>query len=201
MHCLNRFMLLAVVSLVFLTLPSISSACSPTATPPNSPDYFTLAERTKAADIVFDGTLLGRPKANAGIIEVHHYFKGNGPAQVYLVGLGNGPDCRPGVAVGERVIFFAMGNPQDVLSVPEQFPATATQRLAAETQAELVILAGSAIEPIPHSSAVPVYAPFHLGIRDWLVIGSGSIIALILATLYYRKRLRYYAVLRFLGVF
>ena len=96
-----------------------ADACSP---PPGGFPKFTVADRTEAAEIVLEGTVAALTDEDilgyfhSATVDVRQYFKGQGPATVDISGFGNPGLCLSRVGTGDRLIFYARGDPSNGLS-------------------------------------------------------------------------------------
>lgn len=109
-------MLICLVPIACVIRPTPAAACS-TVVPTLGPRIvYTPAERTRAAMIVFEGTVIerhGNPYDGLAVIEVARYFKGHGPSHLQIAGIARG--CGTGPIVGAHRIFFATGDPETQL--------------------------------------------------------------------------------------
>ena len=73
--------------------PAAAPVCACTPPPGGLPDY-TVADRTNAAEVVLEGTVLALTReseyinVNTATVHVHQYFKGIGPAIATISGFG-----------------------------------------------------------------------------------------------------------------
>lgn len=124
-------------------------ACTP---PPGGlPDY-TPADRTHAAEVVLEGTIIGRvdlnghPWLDTALVRVHRYFKGAGPAWVTISHFGPGSLCLSEVYIGQRAIFYAKGDPETGLVAHYLSQFDAVDPVWPEIVAEVIAAAGQ--EPV-----------------------------------------------------
>ncbi|WP_110518420.1 hypothetical protein [Herpetosiphon llansteffanensis] len=96
--------------------PTLALAC--TQPPPGvRRDPSTTADRVNAAQIVFEGTVIGGQQSGStgpiytATIEVHQYFKGVDNKIVTVDGFGDGASCRASVKVGDQRFFFIQVGP------------------------------------------------------------------------------------------
>lgn len=128
--------------LVFLVVAWFWLVLTPTSSvlaclPAGRFDY-TVTERTHDAELVFEGTVLKTNNLDSTVVEgdfgnigagsststgsygatvaVHQYFKGSGPEIIEIVGFGFGGSCLSSVFPGSNFIFFANGNPSELLT-------------------------------------------------------------------------------------
>ena len=98
--------------LVMPTRPAL--ACTP---PPGGLPPYTVADRTNAAKVVLEGTIVALTDADdygaikIATVDVQRYFKGGGPAVVRIANFGPGALCLSSVSVGQHWIFYATGDP------------------------------------------------------------------------------------------
>ena len=87
-------------------------ACTP---PPGGLPHYTVADRTHAAEVVLEGTVIALSDEDALVytatVHVRQYFKERGPVIVTVSALGWSSLCLSPVRVGERWIFYAAGDP------------------------------------------------------------------------------------------
>jgi hypothetical protein len=124
-------------------------ACTP---PPGGlPDY-TPADRTEAAEVVLEGTIVGRvdtsgyPWLETALVKVHRYFKGTGPALVTISHFGPGALCLSEVYIGQRAIFYTRGDPDTGLVAHYLSQFDAVDPVHPEVVAEVIAAAGQ--EPV-----------------------------------------------------
>jgi hypothetical protein len=173
------------VVLALWAVPAL--ACTP---PPGGLPVYTIAQRVAAADVVLEGTVtqvstITIPDDTA-TIQVQRFFKGSGPATVTITDFGPGAMCRSQVAVGNRFIFFARGDPATMMeanylgqfdAVAPADPDTIAEVIAAlnttpraylpmvlavevpppvPPTSTIVPLAGAAPAPTPSSTRIPL---------------------------------------------
>lgn len=157
-NCLGRLLkhlCLILISVIVLTLvivlaltrPASSPVCACTPPPGGLPDY-TVADRTNAAEVVLEGTVVAlTDEDNYGAIktatvQVHQYFKDIGPAIVTISGFGPPSLCLSPVHVGERWIYYATGDPSTGLSAHYLSQFDAVDPADPQTIAEVVAAVG-----------------------------------------------------------
>lgn len=109
---------------IFLPPIAPAYACVPTIMPPHANEFTPAgtyaAERTQAASVVFEGTVISSDLQDnirqTVIVQVHRYYKSTGstPGAVTLEGY-NIINCLQHVSMGERLIFYATGDPAGIL--------------------------------------------------------------------------------------
>jgi len=91
-------------------LPPPAFACTP---PPGGLPHITTAERTNAAEIVLEGTVVdgtnqqGEPEYPLLVVKVQvlQYLKGGGPAIITIDGFGQGSLCLAEARIGDHLSF------------------------------------------------------------------------------------------------
>ncbi|MBI5928514.1 MAG: hypothetical protein HY862_04355 [Chloroflexi bacterium] len=83
-------------------------ACTPTSStnPGPPPIQYSIEDRVSRAPLVLEGTVISTGPGNTATIEVHRYFKGNGPAIMTGVHYGDGAMCQAPLFIGGPVIIF-----------------------------------------------------------------------------------------------
>ena len=156
-----------------------ADACSP---PPGGFPKFTVADRTEAAEIVLEGTVASLSDEDSlgdfhsATVDVQKYFKGQGPATVDISGFGNPGLCLSRVGTGDRLIFYARGDPSNGLSahylsvffgaVDPADAKTIAEVIAAVGQAQITPVDGpsEALLPTTGDSDVVGLVRFALGV-------------------------------------
>ena len=130
------------VSLV-LTTPAVLPVCACTPPPGGLPDY-TVADRTNAAEVVLEGTIIALTGEyiNVATVHVHRYFKGIGPAVTTISGFGSTRLCLSPVSVGQRWVFYATGDPSSGLSAHYVSQFDAVDPADPQTIAEVIAAVG-----------------------------------------------------------
>jgi hypothetical protein len=105
---------------------------------------YTVAERTNAAEVVLEGTVIAvtDPHYGTATINVHRYFKGIGPAVVTVSDLGTTAMCLSPVWVGDRRIFYTTGDPISGLRAHYLSASDAVDPADAEIIAEIIAAVG-----------------------------------------------------------
>jgi hypothetical protein len=140
------------------TPPSPAFACTP---PPGGLVVSTVTTRTLAAPYVFAGAVITGTGSygfiQSATVQVSLTVKGPvNPAQVVIDGFGIGADCKSVVTLGQSALFFARGDPANVMQANylEAFSATAPLNEASLAEA----LAAANIRPrawLPWSPWLP----------------------------------------------
>ncbi|HLA81563.1 MAG TPA: hypothetical protein VJP78_08110 [Thermoleophilia bacterium] len=147
---MKKPMIVAVLVLTSLGLsvPSVhANGCSAAIETPEP----KASERTEVASIVLEGVVLSVSDHDEfskykATIEVHQYLKGDGPAIVSIDGfhdLWTLYACPDGVAVGDQLLFFADGNPEDVLTTSLIGAKGSTMLVDPQTIAQIMSVTGS----------------------------------------------------------
>jgi hypothetical protein len=180
-----------------LLAPAPAYACTP---PPGGLPRLTPADRTNRAQVVLEGTvsatsnteLTGAPVPDTATVDVVQYLKGSGPAQVTITGFGPSSLCRSEVQVGNRLIFYASGDPAQGLQAfyASQFDAVARpspQVIAEITTAagQQPVVPGAAPAPAAGATATPAATlprsgDTGFGAVSLIVIALGGAVALLL---------------------
>ncbi len=129
-----------------------ADACTP---PAGGLPKFTVADRTEAAEIVLEGTVASLTDEDiiSATVDVQQYFKGQGPATVDISGFGPSSLCLSRVGTGDRLIFYARGDPSNGLSAHYLSQFDAVDRADAQTIAEVIAAVGQAqITPVDATS-------------------------------------------------
>lgn len=169
------YILALAVALFFANPPAPTCACTP---PPGSlPDY-TVADRTNAAEVVLEGTVIALTDADyypimKATVKVHQYFKGgSGPVIVTITGFGPSSLCLSWVNVGERWVFYATGNPSSGLEAHYLSQFDAVDPADPQTIAEVIAAVGQdPVLPFGYYVYLPVIsvgepAPYNLKAED-----------------------------------
>ncbi len=84
-------------------------ACTPTsATNPGPPPIqYTIQDKVTLAPIVLEGTVIALNSGLTAQVEVHRYFKGDGPAIIPVMHYGIGSMCQAPLMLGGPIIIFA----------------------------------------------------------------------------------------------
>lgn len=84
-------------------------ACTPTsATNPGPPPIqYTIQDKVTLAPIVLEGTVIVLNSGLTAQVEVHRYFKGDGPAIIPVMHYGIGSMCQAPLMLGGPIIIFA----------------------------------------------------------------------------------------------
>ncbi|WP_420629100.1 hypothetical protein [Candidatus Leptofilum sp.] len=134
---------------------------------------YTVTERTHDAELVFEGTVLKTNDLDSTVVEgdfgnigagsrtstgsygatvaVHQYFKGSGPEIIEIEGFGLGGSCLSSVFPGSNFIFFANGNPSEILTANYLGVYSAVEEANAATIAEAIKATGHLPVEIQHS--------------------------------------------------
>lgn len=131
------FIVLLCLMILVLVSPTTSvMACSPLPTP----ILYTVTDRTNAAEVVLEGTvvaLVGEHVMTA-TVEVSRYFKDSGPALVDIAHLGSSAACLSQVYVGEHWIFYTSGDPLTGLTAHYLGPFSAVDAATADNIAQVI---------------------------------------------------------------
>lgn len=104
----------------------------------------------------------------SSVIIVHQYLKGSGPAIVEIHGFGVGGSCLSSAMKGERLIFFAKGNPEKVLAANYMGVYSATEEVNPANIAEAIQFSGQ--QPIiPEYTFAQRLTIFWYKIMWWLI--------------------------------
>ncbi len=125
--------------------------------------HITTAERTNAAEIVLEGTVVdgtnqqGKPEYPLLVVkvQVQQYLKGGGPAVITIDGFGQGSLCLAEARIGDHLIFYATGDPREQLHAHYVSQFDAVQRVDAATIAEI----SAAAQQTPIIPAAPILLP------------------------------------------
>lgn len=129
-----RLLIVLCLAVSIWVVPVPVAACS---LPPGRTYPPTITERTMAAPVVLVGQVLSTsPRSTefasySANVQVEQYVKGAGPAVIEIRDFGPGNLCRSDVAAGQRLIFFASGDP---VSGFHAFYLTASDATAAANQ-------------------------------------------------------------------
>lgn len=105
-------LLLSMIFLLVTPTPPVL-ACTP---PPGGLPPYTVADRTNAAEVVVEGTIVALTDADdygaikTATVKVDLYFKGSGPAVVSIARFGPTSLCLSPVSVGQHWIFYTTGD-------------------------------------------------------------------------------------------
>lgn len=168
-----RPLLVLVVAVAALAEPARPAiACTP---PPGGLPTLTAADRTRAAEVVLEGTVTAMQDndipGETATVAVDRYFKGQGPATITIRGFGPGSICRSEVRIGQHLIFYAAGDPSSELQAKylSQFDAVAPAE--AQTVAEVIAAAGrQPAPPGPPPASLPPTATASLERGSQLVV-------------------------------
>jgi hypothetical protein len=121
---LLKYLMVALSAALLLLTPLPKTAHACTKIRPDKP--ITAADRTIAADVVFEGTVISTtmrintpppgnvaysPTTIVAVINVHQYLKGTGPATLTVDGFSDGSQlCAPTISVGTHAIFYTTGD-------------------------------------------------------------------------------------------
>ncbi len=144
------------IGLFVLGYPSHTTyACTATsATNPGPPPIqYTIEDQVTSAPIVLEGTVIALNSGLSAQIEVHRYFKGNGPAIITAMHYGTGSMCQMPLMVGGPVIIFAsQWNTGDYAAY--YFNGVATLPATADNIQQIITAAGQ--QPIvPNATFTP----------------------------------------------
>ncbi len=160
---------LALALALLLALPLVlAHACTP---PPGGRPAYTIADYINSAPVVFEGVIIdqstrGGIEDDTVVVQVERYFQGNdganSPATLTVIGFGPTSLCLVPVHIGQRLIFFADGDPNNgVLRAYYLSQFDAVRSVSDEVVAEIVAITGS--DPV-----VPADAPTPLPARTQL---------------------------------
>lgn len=84
-------------------------ACTATsATNPGPPPIqYTIEDKVTQVPIVLEGTVIALGSGLTAQVEVHRYFKGDGPAVITAIHYGTGSMCQSPLMLGGPIIIFA----------------------------------------------------------------------------------------------
>jgi hypothetical protein len=133
-------------------------ACTP---PPGGLPHYTVADRTNAAEVVLEGTVIGTSDKAAYVytatVHVHQYFKAWGPVIVTISGFGPPSACLSPVHVGERWVFYATGDPDVGLRAHYLSQVDAVAPATPEVIAQVIATVGhDPVLPDGHYAYLPV---------------------------------------------
>ena len=135
---------LALVTGVVLGRPISSTVCACTPPPGGLPRY-TVADRTHAADVVLEGSVIaltGDYFIHTATVDVHRYFKHRGPATVTIWPLGASSLCLSPMDAGQRWVFYATGDPNTGLRAHYLSQFDAVDPADPQTISEVIAAAG-----------------------------------------------------------
>ena len=173
-----------------------ADACSP---PAGGFPKFTVSDRTEAAEIVLEGTVASLTDEDilgdfhSATVDVQQYFKGQGPATVDISGFGNPGLCLSRVGTGDRLIFYARGDPSIGLTAHYLSPFFgAVEPADSQTIAEVTAAVGQPqTTPVdaPSEASLPKTGDSDVAglVRLALVLGVGILGAGILVLVRRRK--------------
>ena len=162
---LTRLICLVLALNITLTLavPAPSAlACTP---PPGGLPPYTVADRVNAAEVVLEGTIVALTDENdhfaikTATIAVDRYFKQIGPVIVTITRFGPSSLCLSEVAVGQRWIFYATGDPATGLTAHYLSQFDAIDSATPEVIAQVIAAVGA--DPVP-SYGYWIYLPIIL---------------------------------------
>jgi len=107
---MSKSLLMASLALSSLLISSHSIACSP----PLGIEAASIAERVDSAELVFEGVVTAID-TDVVTVAVKQYFKGEGTETVKVKEF-NSHSCSDYLEVDDRWVFFAQGNPEEVLN-------------------------------------------------------------------------------------
>lgn len=156
LRCSALFCCLLACATVLL-YPAPAFACTP---PPGGLPKHTAADRTRSASVVLEGVVTalsdtGIP-GEVATVSVKQYFKGSGPSVVTIRGFGPSGICRSELRVGDRLVFYSVGDPAVELQAfyLSQFDAVAPAD--AQTIAEVIAAAGqNPVTPVTSDTSNP----------------------------------------------
>jgi len=133
-------------------------ACTP---PPGGLPHYTVFDRTNAAEVVLEGTVIGlsdeTPYVYTATVHVHQYFKEWGPVIVTISGFGQPSACLSLVHVGERWVFYAAGDPGAGLRAHYLGQVDAVAPATPEVIAQVIAAVGhDPVLPDGHYAYLPV---------------------------------------------
>lgn len=107
-----RYFVLLTLLLACLITPATALACTP---PPGGLPNHTVTDRTQAAQVVVEGTVLSVQTDPAtyrdlAVIQVTGYLKGIGPALIAVSNYGSSTICLSPVSAGQTGVFFINGD-------------------------------------------------------------------------------------------
>jgi hypothetical protein len=142
----RRFALLTMITVVLWGAPRTAHACTP---PPGGLPGYTATDRTQAAPLVLEGTVIAvqldpASQTDLAVIEVSRYFKGIGPQVISVNRFGPSSVCLSYVAPTQTLIFYLQGDEVNGYSAfyLSQFDATAPNDEA--TVNEVIAASGQA---------------------------------------------------------
>lgn len=146
MKYLYQFLFSLVLGIIFVmaSLATPAYACTP---PPGGPLYFSPAERALAAEVVLEGTIIAvvvdtSTMLEIATVEVHRYFKADGPETVTIAPFGPSSLCLTPVSVGQRLIFYAKGDPATGLEAQYLSAGDAVSPATPEVIGEIIAALG-----------------------------------------------------------
>lgn len=152
--------MLSLIGLLVLHTPNQTAyACTATSStnPGPPPIQYTIEERVAAAPIVLEGTVIAQNRGNSAQVEVHRYFKGDGPAIMNGVRYGDGAMCQtPLFPGGPIIIFISEWQPGDYAVY--YFNGVGTLP-ATEENIQQVINATGQPPIVPNSTLTPTPSP------------------------------------------
>lgn len=97
------------VAWCLLRAPRLVNACTP---PPGGLPSYTTTDRTQAAPIVLEGTVIAMQEAfpQIAVVQATRYLKGIGPETIAISGYGPTSVCLSPVSVGQAGIFYVSGD-------------------------------------------------------------------------------------------
>jgi hypothetical protein len=133
-------------------------ACAP---PPGDIPHYTVADRTNAAEVVLEGTVIGvsdeHPYIYTATVHVHQYFKEQGQVIATVSGFGPPSACLSPVHVGERWVFYAAGEPGAGLRAHYLSQVDAVAPATSEVIAQVIAAVGhDPVLPDGHYAHLPV---------------------------------------------
>jgi hypothetical protein len=159
----STILALTIALTALLALRQPAHACTP---PPNH-RWATVAERTRAADVVVVGEVIAVGERNpmrldsyTATLQVEQIIKGDLPGdeipglpiRITVDGYGDGAMCRSSVSVGRRAIFFVDQRPDGTLTAHYHPQIDATAQATEENIREAMATLS------PHGIFLPVAA-------------------------------------------
>ena len=143
----RRVVFLILLAIALFAAAPRAHACTP---PPGGLPSYTATDRTQAAPIVIEGTVIAvqldpSTSSDIAVIEVKRYFKGIGPQVISVNRFGSTAVCLSPVSPTETLIFYIQGDEANGYSAfyLSQFDATAPNDEATVNE----VIAASGQEP------------------------------------------------------
>ncbi len=157
--CAIAFLLLGLFVLALSHPHQTAYACTATsATNPGPPPIeFSIEDRVALAPLVLEGTVVARNHDLSAQVEVHRYFKGDGPAIMNGVRYGDGAMCQsPLFPGGPIIIFISEWRPGDYAVY--YFNGVGTLPATEENIQQVIAAVGQ--QPIvPNATPTPTVSP------------------------------------------